>query len=184
MTNAEHRLNPIYCPAAAIPFGSFGEPVRSRACPTVLDNAFAEGHIRPVVRQFAGNKRAPSLAFAQWLTQTKSSSLPARVAVNQLWLRHFGPRHLSTKRFELRALRLPLPFPPGTAGTGSPTEFVEKGWSMKSVHRLNCHFRKLIDRPPSSTRRLCPRTLENELLSRMPLQRMDAETRSTIRCSQ
>ncbi len=71
-------------------------------------------------------------AFALWLTDPKHP-LPARVAVNHLWSRHFG-----------RPL-VPTVFDFGRKGT-PPThpdlldwlavEFVEHGWSMKHIHRL------------------------------------------------
>lgn len=71
-------------------------------------------------------------AFARWLTDP-ANPLPARVAVNHLWNRHFG-----------RAL-VPTVFDFGRKGT-PPThpelldwlavELVDHGWSMKHLHRL------------------------------------------------
>ncbi|MDB5387904.1 MAG: Planctomycete cytochrome, partial [Planctomycetaceae bacterium] len=71
-------------------------------------------------------------AFARWITDSRHP-LPARVAVNHLWSRHFG-----------KAL-VPTLFDFGRKGT-PPThpelldwlavEFVEHGWSMKHIHRL------------------------------------------------
>ncbi len=71
-------------------------------------------------------------ALARWITDPKHP-LPARVAVNHLWARHFG-----------RAL-VPTVFDFGRKGT-PPThpelldwlavELVEHGWSMKHIHRL------------------------------------------------
>jgi mono/diheme cytochrome c family protein len=71
-------------------------------------------------------------ALARWITDPKHP-LPARVAVNHLWARHFG-----------RPL-VPTVFDFGRKGT-PPThpelldwlavEFVEHGWSMKHIHRL------------------------------------------------
>ena len=70
-------------------------------------------------------------AFAKWLT-ARENPLPARVAVNHLWLRHFGQ---------------PLVDPPNDFGlrTKSPpqqalldhlaVELMESGWSMKQLHR-------------------------------------------------
>jgi hypothetical protein len=70
-------------------------------------------------------------AFARWLTDPKHP-LPARVAVNHLWSRHFG-----------KAL-VPTVFDFGRKGT-PPThpelldwlavELIEHGWSMKHLHR-------------------------------------------------
>ncbi len=71
-------------------------------------------------------------ALARWITDPRNP-LPARVAVNHLWSRHFG-----------RAL-VPTVFDFGRKGT-PPThpelldwlavELVEHGWSMKHIHRL------------------------------------------------
>ena len=71
-------------------------------------------------------------ALARWITDP-ANPLPARVAVNHLWSRHFG-----------RPL-VPTVFDFGRKGT-PPThpelldwlavEFVEHGWSMKHIHRL------------------------------------------------
>jgi hypothetical protein len=71
-------------------------------------------------------------AFALWITDPRNP-LPARVAVNHLWSRHFGQP------------LVPTVFDFGRKGT-PPThpelldwlavEFVEHGWSMKHIHRL------------------------------------------------
>ena len=71
-------------------------------------------------------------AFAKWLTDARHP-LPARVAVNHIWSRHFG-----------RPL-VPTVFDFGRKGTPSThpelldwlaVEFRENGWSMKHLHRL------------------------------------------------
>ncbi|MFO0878168.1 MAG: PSD1 and planctomycete cytochrome C domain-containing protein [Gemmataceae bacterium] len=71
-------------------------------------------------------------ALAKWITD-KRNPLPARVAVNHIWNRHFGTP------------LVPTVFDFGRKGQ-SPThpdlldwlacEFVESGWSMKHLHRL------------------------------------------------
>lgn len=71
-------------------------------------------------------------ALAKWLTDP-ANPLPARVAVNHLWNRHFGKP------------LVPTVFDFGRKGT-PPThpelldwlavEFIEHGWSMKHIHRL------------------------------------------------
>ncbi len=70
-------------------------------------------------------------ALARWLTDP-ANPLPARVAVNHVWLRHFG-----------RPL-VPTVFDFGLKGTPShpelldwlAVELVEHGWSLKHLHRL------------------------------------------------
>lgn len=71
-------------------------------------------------------------AFARWITDARHP-LPARVAVNHIWSRHFGKP------------LVPTVFDFGRKGT-PPThpelldwlavEFRESGWSMKHLHRL------------------------------------------------
>ncbi len=111
------------------------------------------------------------LAFAQWLTQP-DNPLTARVMVNRIWNHHFGQGIVRTLD--------------NFGNTGSPPshpklldwlsrEFVDRGWSMKAMHRLMM---------TSATYRQCSLLSEklekldpdNRLFSRMPLQRMDAET--------
>jgi hypothetical protein len=110
------------------------------------------------------------LAFARWLTHS-NHPLTARVMVNRVWQHHFGTGIVKT---------------PGNFGKmgARPThpelldwlsvEFVESGWSIKKLHRLimtSAAYRqsttaedKVISADPS-----------NELLSRFPLRRLDAE---------
>jgi len=71
-------------------------------------------------------------ALAQWITDPKNP-LPARVAVNHIWMRHMGRPFV------------PTIFDFGRKGT-PPThpelldwlavELIENGWSMKHIHRL------------------------------------------------
>ncbi len=72
------------------------------------------------------------LAFARWLTQP-DHPLTARVMVNRIWYHHFGRGIVATLD--------------NFGKTGSPpshpelldwlaTEFVARGWSIKSMHRL------------------------------------------------
>ena len=87
-------------------------------------------------RRAASRSRRPApaaaSALARWLTD-RSNPLTARVAVNHVWMRHFG-----------RPL-VPTVFDFGRKGT-PPThpelldwlavDFMEHGWSMKHLHRL------------------------------------------------
>jgi hypothetical protein len=83
-------------------------------------------------KPFPASSTGRRSAFARWITDPKHP-LPARVAVNHLWSRHFG-----------KAL-VPTLFDFGRKGTPPShpelldwlaVEFVEQGWSMKHIHRL------------------------------------------------
>ena len=71
-------------------------------------------------------------ALAQWITDP-GNPLTARVAVNHLWGRHFG-FHLAGTPFDLGRSGA-IPTHPELLNWLA-SEFVEKGWSMKHLHRL------------------------------------------------
>ena len=95
--------------------------------PRVLNPAGISFNPRPS-KKTSGRRRA----FAEWLTR-KDHPLVGRVLVNWLWGHHFGRGIVTT---------------PGDFGIkGSPpshpqlldwlaSEFVQKGWSLKAMHRL------------------------------------------------
>jgi hypothetical protein len=72
------------------------------------------------------------LAFARWLTD-RSNPLAARVAMNHIWLRHFGQAIVPTVTDFGRNGR-----PPSHPALLDwlAAEFMERGWSMKQMHRL------------------------------------------------
>jgi hypothetical protein len=110
------------------------------------------------------------LALAEWLTRP-DHPLTARVMVNRLWQNHFGRGIVAT----------PSDF--GTQGATPThpelldwlaTEFVAKGWSQKSIHRLmvtSATYRQS-SRPSEKTVEADP---ENLLFSRMPRRRLEGE---------
>ena len=117
-------------------------------------------------RDTSGNR----LGLARWLTQ-EGHPLTSRVQVNRIWGHHFGRELVTT---------------PGDFGkTGSqPThpqlldwlaaEFVDRGWSMKAMHRLimtSAAYRQASRVSP----RVRQQDPDNLLLSRMPLRRLEAE---------
>jgi len=123
---------------------------------------------RPFKNGIASGTR---LALARWLTQP-DHPLTARVVVNRSWQHFFGHGIVRSA---------------GDFGhTGTPpsnaelldwlaVNFVQHGWSMKQLHRLivtsQAYQQASLMRPAAST--VDP---ENQLLWRMPLRRMDAET--------
>lgn len=112
-------------------------------------------------------------ALANWITN-RQNPLAARVAVNHIWMRHFGKP------------LVPTVFDFGRKGT-PPThpalldflavEFMESGWSMKHLHRLITSSQAY--RRTSSLAGAAPVNLtadpENRLLWRMNSQRMESQ---------
>ncbi|MCH2212249.1 MAG: PSD1 and planctomycete cytochrome C domain-containing protein [Fuerstiella sp.] len=71
-------------------------------------------------------------ALANWLTH-RDHPLTARVAVNHIWMRHFGTPLVETiSDFGLRA---PKPLHQDVLDYLA-VEFIESGWDMKHLHRL------------------------------------------------
>lgn len=116
------------------------------------------------------NKTGRRLAFARWITQP-DHPLTARVMVNRIWKHHFQDGLVKTlDNF-------------GTTGT-MPThpelldwlavQFVDDGWSIKDMHRviMTSAVYRQSSQVTEAHEHLDP---ENELLSRMPLKRMDGE---------
>jgi hypothetical protein len=145
----------------------FADPVEP-ATPMLLDVPGLQPY--RVEKPFAGTS-GRRLALAKWLTQP-NHPLTSRVAVNQLWLRHFGRGIVPSVANFGRS---------GVAPTHPElldwlaTEFVAKGWSMKQMHRL-----MMTSEAYQQSSAVEPGVLaadpENALVSRMPLRRMDAET--------
>jgi len=113
-------------------------PDKSRALtPAVPAVLGGELIIKPV--QFAGPNmlKPPSstgrrLALAQWIAH-RNNPLTARVAVNHIWMRHFGkPLVASVANFGLVGQK---PTHPELLDYLA-VEFMESGWSMKKLHRL------------------------------------------------
>ena len=115
-------------------------------------------------------KTGRRLAFAKWLTQP-DHPLTARVMVNRIWKHHFGTGIVRTlDNF-------------GKAGAHPThpelldwltTQFTQNNWSLKYLHKIimtSATYRQS-SATSSQLEKLDP---ENQLLSRMPLQKLDAE---------
>jgi hypothetical protein len=110
------------------------------------------------------------LALARWIADPENPRT-ARVAVNHIWLRHFG-----------RGL---VPTPADFGGNGRPAshpdlldwlaaEFMDRHWSMKRLHRLivtSSAYRMASTRDPANAE-IDP---DNLYLWRAPSRRMEAE---------
>ncbi len=111
------------------------------------------------------------LALARWLTQP-SHPLTARVLANRLWKHHFGTGIVKTLDNFGKAGSMPThpELLDWLAG-----EFVRQGWSLKAMHRLmmtSAVYRQSSVVTPAHEKQ----DPDNTLLSRMPLNRLDAES--------
>ena len=110
------------------------------------------------------------LALARWLAST-NNPLTARVAANQIWLRHFG-----------QAI---VPSPNDFGRNGKPpshpklldwlaAEFMARGWSTREMHRLivTSSTYRMASTPDVANAKLDP---DNIFLWRMNSRRMEAE---------
>lgn len=116
------------------------------------------------------NSTGRRLAFARWLAST-NNPLTARVAVNQIWLRHFGQGI--------------VPTPSDFGRNGKPpshpqlldwlaSEFMARGWDMKAMHKLivASSTYRMASTPDAANAKIDP---DNIFLWRMSSLRMEAE---------
>ena len=76
--------------------------------------------------------KAPRVAFAEWVT-SPANPLTARVMVNRLWQHHFGEGIVrTTSNFGKTGERPSNP----ELLDWLASEFVQRGWSIKAMHRL------------------------------------------------
>ena len=124
---------------------------------------------RPV-ESYPATSTGRRLAFARWVADAQNP-LTARVAVNQMWLRHFG--------------RGIVPTPADFGRNGRPpshpqlldwlaSEFVTRGWSMKAIHRLlvTSSTYRMASTPDEASAKL---DQDNFFLWRMNSRRLEAE---------
>lgn len=113
------------------------------------------------------------LSLARWVA-SRQNPLTARVAVNHIWMRHFGvPIVESVADFGLRAEK-PVHV---DVLDHLAWEFMESGWSMKHLHRLI--VTSDVYQLSSSIKNANPKTLEadstNQYYWRMNTRRMEAQ---------
>ncbi|WP_395090677.1 PSD1 and planctomycete cytochrome C domain-containing protein [Armatimonas sp.] len=109
-------------------------------------------------------------ALAQWLT-AKENPLTVRVLVNRVWQHHFGRGLVaSTSNFGLNG---DLPTHPELLDTLAQ-QFIESGWSIKSLHRLMLLSKTYRQASNIRTDALKADPL-NKLLWRMPVRRLEGE---------
>ncbi len=127
----------------------------------------------PLDKLYPATSTGRRLALARWIAQ-RNNPLTARVAMNHLWMRHFGEPLVATV------------FNFGVSGA-APTnpelldwlsvEFMDRGWSMKSMHRLlvtSQAYRMISTSAADDPRRAIDP--DNRLLWHAHPKRMEAET--------
>jgi hypothetical protein len=124
-----------------------------------------------VTESFPKTSSGRRLALARWIV-SKDNPLAARVAVNHIWLRHFGAPLVGTV-FDFGKHGQPPTHP--ALLDWLAVEFMERGWNMKRMHRLmvtSTAYRMDSSSEPAAAS-LDP---DNRLLWRMNVRRMEAET--------
>ncbi|HVR76728.1 MAG TPA: DUF1549 and DUF1553 domain-containing protein [Planctomycetota bacterium] len=116
------------------------------------------------------------LAFARWLADRRNP-LAARVAVNHIWLRHFG-QALAPSVADLGLNGRPPTHPALldwlAAELMEPSEGAARPWSMRHIHRLIVHSRtyRMASTPDLANLAKDP---DGIYLWRMPYRRLEAE---------
>jgi Protein of unknown function (DUF1553)/Protein of unknown function (DUF1549)/Planctomycete cytochrome C len=110
------------------------------------------------------------LVLADWIA-SPGNPLTARVMVNRIWQHHFG-RGLVRSSSDFGYKGTP-PTHPGLLDWLA-SEFVDKGWSVKAMHRLivTSSAYRMSSRPDPKALAMDP---ENDLLWRFDLRRLEAE---------
>ncbi|HEY0980988.1 PSD1 and planctomycete cytochrome C domain-containing protein [Schlesneria sp.] len=136
--------------------------------PTVLADAVAPYSVIPPWED--SRKTGRRLAFARWLVDPRHP-LTARVMTNRIWKHHF--QHGIVKSLDNFGRAGQVPTHPELLDWLS-IQFVERGWSIKAIHRLimtSSTYRQSSE----ITEEHANRDLDNRLLSRYPLRRLEAE---------
>ncbi len=123
-----------------------------------------------VVEEYPETSTGRRLALARWIAN-RENPLTARVAMNHIWIRHFGQGLAPT----------PADFGLNGKAPTDPAlldwlagEFMKRGWSMKEMHRLivTSATYRMSSRPDEANARIDP---DNSYLWRMPSRRMEGE---------
>lgn len=122
------------------------------------------------VQSYPAESTGRRLAFARWVTDAQNP-LTARVAMNHVWLRHFGRGIVPT----------PADFGRGGRPPTHPelldwlaAEFMARDWSLKEMHRLmvTSSTYRLASTPDDANAAIDP---DNHFLWRMNSRRLEAE---------
>jgi len=135
-----------------------------------LESAATTSYKPRPTEQFPATSTGRRLAFARWLSD-ENNPLTARVAMNHIWLRHFGRGIVpSMSDFGRNGT---LPSHPQLLDWLA-AEFMAQGWRMKPMHRLLVTSRayRVAATPDPADARIDP---DNIFLWRMNSRRMEAE---------
>ncbi len=128
---------------------------------------------KPLTATYPQTSTGRRLALARWIADEKNPLTP-RVAVNHIWMRHFGQPLVSTV-FDFGLNGQPPSHPELLDWLA--VEFMHNGWSMKTLHRLivtsqayRMHSATL--GTPTKNRHIDP---DNRFLWRMNSRRMESE---------
>ncbi|MEW5980030.1 MAG: DUF1553 domain-containing protein [Acidobacteriota bacterium] len=127
----------------------------------------------PIGEMYPKSSSGRRLALARWMVSSENP-LTSRVAINQIWMRHFGnPLVPTVANFGLNGR------PPSHPELLDwlACEFMDQGWSMKAIHRLmvtssTYRMRSSAAHPDHRGPRSDP---ENHYFWKMNPQRMEAE---------
>ncbi len=156
-------------------------------------NAAPDTEFKPrTTEKFPTTSTGRRLAFASWVVST-NNPLTARVAANQIWLRHFGQALVPTPQDFGRASKPPShpqlldwlaselmqsSVPPASRWRNSEERQQDAGgtlsWSMKHLHRLivTSSTYRMASTPDEADAKIDP---DNTFLWRMNSRRMEAE---------
>lgn len=134
-----------------------------------------DGNYTPVSKPFPETSTGRRLALAKWITRA-DNPLAARVAVNHLWMRHFGAP-LVENVFDF-GMRSPKPELVDLLDWLA-VELVEHNWSMKHLHQLmvTSNTYRLSSNPSPESRVPSSFTIDpdNRSLWHMNTRRLEAE---------
>ncbi len=130
------------------------------------------GKYTPISPIYPATTTGRRLALAKWITH-RDNPTAARVAVNHIWMRHFGEPLVPTV-FDFGLNGKPPTHPELLDWLA--VEFIEHGWSLKHLHRLivtsNAYRMESTAGPDNSNNSVDP---SNVYLWRMNPKRMEAE---------
>jgi hypothetical protein len=173
---AKRALKPANTAAAAAVSAAEKKLADSTIALAAAHAALAQNGItyQPLGEQLPHQSTGRRLAFATWLVDRKNP-LAARVAVNHIWLRHFGAP-LVDNMFDF-GLRSPKP-------RNQPlldwlaVELMDHGWQMKHIHRLlvTSNTYRMASIPANADSANLARDRDNRNMWRMNTRRLEAES--------